>query len=64
MDIPRFCVFHETQAKDVQIGQLASIDTRNGIISGHVMRIDPAVLTGAVTVDVKLEGQLESAVAW
>jgi HlyD family secretion protein len=48
----------ETQAKDVQIGQLASIDTRNGIISGHVMRIDPAVLNGTVTVDVKLEGAL------
>ena len=48
----------ETQAKDVQIGQLASIDTRNGIISGHVMRIDPAVQNGTVTVDVKLEGPL------
>ena len=48
----------ETQAKDVQIGQLASIDTRNGIISGHVMRIDPAVQNGTVTVDVKLEGEL------
>ena len=48
----------ETQAKDVQIGQLASIDTRNGFISGHVMRIDPAVINGTVTVDVKLEGAL------
>ena len=48
----------ETQAKDVQIGLLASIDTRNGIISGHVMRIDPAVQNGTVTVDVKLEGEL------
>jgi HlyD family secretion protein len=48
----------ETQAKDVQIGQIASIDTRNGIISGHVMRIDPAVQNGTVTVDVKLEGEL------
>jgi len=48
----------ETQAKDVQIGQLAAIDTRNGFISGHVMRIDPAVLNGTVTVDVKLEGEL------
>jgi HlyD family secretion protein len=48
----------ETQAKDVQIGQLASIDTRNGIISGHVMRIDPAVQNGTVTVDAKLEGEL------
>ena len=48
----------ETQAKDVQLGQLASIDTRNGIISGHVERIDPAVINGTVTVDVKLEGPL------
>jgi HlyD family secretion protein len=48
----------ETQAKDVQIGQLASVDTRNGVIPGHVIRIDPAVLNGTVTVDVKLEGPL------
>ncbi len=48
----------ETQAKDVQIGQVASVDTRNGVISGSVMRIDPAVLNGTVTVDVKLEGEL------
>ena len=48
----------ETQAKDVQIMQLASIDTRNGIIPGHVERIDPAVINGTVTVDVKLEGPL------
>ena len=31
----------ETQAKDIQVGQLASIDTRNGIIEGQVVRIDP-----------------------
>jgi HlyD family secretion protein len=48
----------ETQAKDVQIGQLAEIDTRNGIINGRVSRIDPAVQNGTVTVDVKLEGEL------
>ena len=48
----------ETQAKDVQIGQVASIDTRNGIIPGSVMRVDPAVQNGTVTVDVKLEGAL------
>jgi HlyD family secretion protein len=46
----------ETQAKDVTIGQEASVDTRNGIVKGHVSRIDPAVLNGTVTVDVKLEG--------
>ena len=48
----------ETQAKDVQIGLLASVDTRNGMIPGHVERIDPAVINGTVTVDVKLEGPL------
>ena len=48
----------ETQAKDVQIGQAAAIDTRNGIIPGHVTRIDPAVENGTVTVDVALDGEL------
>lgn len=48
----------ETQAKDVVVGQKAEIDTRNGIVSGHVVRIDPAVLNGTVTVDVALEGEL------
>ncbi|MFY9549706.1 MAG: HlyD family efflux transporter periplasmic adaptor subunit [Thermoanaerobaculia bacterium] len=48
----------ETQAKDIQIGQPASIDTRNGIVAGRVVRIDPAVLNGTVTVDVALEGEL------
>jgi HlyD family secretion protein len=45
----------ETQAKDIQIGQSAEIDTRNGVIPGHVSRIDPAVLQGSVLVDVKLD---------
>jgi len=48
----------ETQAKDVQIGQIAAIDTRNGIIPGRVVRVDPSVFNGTVTVDVKLEGPL------
>ena len=48
----------ETQAKDVQIGQSAAIDTRNGVIPGHVTRIDPAVDNGTVTVDVALDGAL------
>ena len=43
-----------TQAKDIQIGQQASIDTRNGIVRGSVARIDPAVQNGTVTVDVVL----------
>jgi HlyD family secretion protein len=46
----------ETQAKDILIGQLASIDTRNGIVEGRVVRIDPAVQNGTVTVDVTLIG--------
>jgi HlyD family secretion protein len=48
----------ETQVKDVAIGQTASIDTRNGIIPGHVSRIDPAAVNGTVDVDVTLEGPL------
>jgi HlyD family secretion protein len=48
----------ETQAKDVTIGQKASVDTHNGVIAGHVTRIDPAVVNGTVTVDVGLDGEL------
>jgi HlyD family secretion protein len=48
----------ETQAKDLQIGQPASIDTRLGMIPGKVMNISPAVTNGLVTVDVSLEGNL------
>ena len=48
----------ETQAREIQIGQPAEIDTHNGIIPGKVMRIDPAVQNGTVTVDVELAGAL------
>jgi len=48
----------ETQARDVQIGQPASVDTHNGIATGKVSRVDPAVQNGTVTVDVTLEGDL------
>jgi HlyD family secretion protein len=48
----------ETQARDIQIGQPAEIDTHNGVIEGKVMRIDPGVLNGTVTVDVELAGAL------
>jgi len=48
----------ETQAKDVQLDQVAEIDTRNGIIPGHVIRVDPAVENGTVTVDVGLDAPL------
>jgi len=48
----------ETQAKDVTIGQAAQIDTRNGIIPGHVIRIDPNVDNGTRKIDCKLDGPL------
>jgi HlyD family secretion protein len=48
----------ETQARDIQIGQPAEIDTHNGVIEGKVMRIDLAVVNGTVTVDVELAGAL------
>lgn len=48
----------ETQARDIQIGQPAEVDTHNGVIAGKVIRIDPAVLAGTVTVDVELSGAL------
>ena len=48
----------ETQARDVQIGEPASVDTHNGVIAGSVMRVDPGVQNGTVTVDVKLVGEI------
>ncbi|MGE0043733.1 MAG: efflux RND transporter periplasmic adaptor subunit [Vicinamibacterales bacterium] len=48
----------ETQARDLTIGQVAAVDTRNGIIPGKVIRIDPAAQNGTVTVDIGLEGEL------
>ena len=48
----------ETQAKDVVIGQKASVDTRNGIVRGQVARIDPSVQNGTVTVDVQFSDPL------
>ncbi len=48
----------ETQAKDIQINQKATIDTRNGTVEGHVVRVDPAVEQGTVRVDVKIDGEL------
>jgi HlyD family secretion protein len=48
----------ETQAKDVMIGQKATIDTRNGVVNGHVSRIDPSVVNGTVTVDVAITDPL------
>jgi HlyD family secretion protein len=48
----------ETQARDVQIGEPASVDTHNGVVAGNVTRVDPAVQNGTVTVDVKLTGDL------
>ncbi len=48
----------ETQAKDVKLDQNVRVDTRNGIVPGRVVRIDPAVQNGSVQVDVDLEGEL------
>jgi len=48
----------ETQAKDIQLGQKAEVDTRNGIVEGRVARIDPSVQNGTRTVDVTLVGDL------
>lgn len=48
----------ETQAKDVVIGQSTTIDTRNGLIDGEVDRVDPSVVNGTVTVDVRLLSEL------
>jgi HlyD family secretion protein len=48
----------ETQTKDVQLGQLAQVDTHNGLIEGKVTRIDPSVQNGTRTVDVALNGDL------
>jgi RND family efflux transporter MFP subunit len=49
----------ETQARDIQIGQPASVDTHNGVIEGTVKRIDPGVHNGTVTVDVTLSSHVE-----
>jgi multidrug resistance efflux pump len=48
----------ETQASGLSIGQPASVDTHNGVVSGRVMRIDPAALEGTVTVEIALDGEL------
>jgi HlyD family secretion protein len=48
----------ETQARDIALDQPSEIDTRNGVVAGHVIRIDPAVENGTVTVDVALDGVL------
>src|SRR6516164_2548783 len=48
----------ETQAKDAVIGQKATIDTRNGMVAGHVSRIDPSVQNGTVTMDLAIDGPL------
>lgn len=48
----------ESQAKDVAVGQQASIDTRNGVVTGHVIRKDPSAQGGSVVVDVALDGAL------
>src|SRR5580704_1305317 len=48
----------ETQAKDILLGQKATIDTRNGVVPGHVTRIDASIVNGTRTVDCRLDGPL------
>ena len=48
----------ETQARDIAVGQKATVDTRNGIVPGHVMRIDPGSTQGTVIVEVAIDGEL------
>src|SRR5690606_9148694 len=48
----------ETQARDVQIGQAARVDTRNGVVAGQVTRVDPAAVSGTVLVDITLTDPL------
>ncbi len=48
----------ETQARDVEPGRLARVDTRNGVVEGVVSRVDPAVRDGTVAVDIRLDGEL------
>jgi HlyD family secretion protein len=50
----------EVQARDIAIDQPAQVDTHNGVVQGKVMRIDPAVVNGTVTVDIELTGSLAS----
>ena len=48
----------ETQARDIAIGQKATIDTRNGVVNGHVSRQDPGSAQGTVVVEVAIDGEL------
>jgi len=48
----------ESQARDIAVGQKATVDTRQGVVAGRVMRIDPAAQQGTVTVEVTIEGEL------
>lgn len=48
----------ETMARDVAVGQKAMVDTRNGIVEGHVMRVDPGSQQGSVIVEIAIDGEL------
>lgn len=48
----------ETQARDLALGLVAEVDTRNGIVKGHVSRVDPGAQNGTVSVDIALDGAL------
>ena len=58
LPLKAFLKVSETQAKDIQMGQSVSIDTRNGLVAGRVIRIDPSVQNGTVTVDASMDGTL------
>jgi HlyD family secretion protein len=48
----------ETQARDLALGLKAEVDTRNGIVQGHVSRVDPGAANGSVAVDIALDGEM------
>ena len=48
----------ETQANELSAGMKSTVDTRNGIVNGHVSRIDPSVQNGTVTVDISFDSTL------
>jgi len=48
----------ETQARDLALGLLAEVDTRNGVVKGHVSRVDPAAMNGTVSVDIAFDTDL------
>lgn len=48
----------EVQARDVMIGQEATVDTRDGVVRAKVTRKEAAAVQGSITVDLALLGAL------